>query len=53
MAPGPLCVEAIFPVVLSLVPAEVAVTLTLHVHDASGARLTLSIAMKFDPDSRC
>ena len=47
--PAPLCVELIFPVVLALVPAEVAVTLTLHVHDASGARLTLSIAMKVDP----
>ena len=47
--PAPLCVELIFPVVLSLVPAEVAVTLTLHVHDASGASVTVSIAMKLAP----
>src|SRR5512143_1210787 len=36
----PLSVAAIGLVVLFLVPAEVAVTLTLHVHEAPGASVT-------------
>ncbi len=45
----PLWVDDMAPVMLSLMPAEVATTSTFHVHDAPGARLTLSMEMKVDP----
>ena len=47
--PEPLWMEDTAPVTFCLLPAEVATTSTFQVHEAPGARLTLSIEMKFAP----
>ncbi len=48
--PTPLSVADIALVVLFFAPAEVAVTLMLHVHDAPGASVTAFIEMMVFPD---